>query len=121
MDNEGGETSSQDPFDALKESSTINSTPSVSGHNETNELNENTALPEENLNVSQTGNTSFGNKKSRIRNIVDSESEEELVNTETTVDNGDDGDGAKRLRGLSDSDTDKPTTKRSRIIDSDED
>lgn len=118
---EAGKTASQDPFDALKDSRNINSTGSISMNNETNEINEDTALPDENLNVSQNGNTSFGNKKSRIRNVIDSESDEEPVNTETTVDQEDDGDGAKRPRGLSDSDTDKPTTKRSRIIDSDED
>lgn len=115
------ETAIQDPFDALKESSIVNGNRSLIGQNGINEVNEeiSTDLPEEN--VGHNANISFGKRKSRMRNIIDSESEEEQHKNTETVDNEDDGDGIKRPRGLSDSDTEKPTTKRSRIIDSDED
>lgn len=66
--------------------------------------------------------SSSDKKKRRIRNIINSDSEEEHEREDAiTSSTKEDDEGAKRSRQLSDSDSERPTFKRSRIIDSDED
>lgn len=115
----GDEPGSQDVFDTLKENAPSNNRDATIG-NQTTE-NSNMLAAEKEADVMQNGNTSFGNKKSRIRNVIESDSEEEEHPTEVVAVEEDEGETAKRSRRLSDSDSEKPTSKRSRIIDSDED
>lgn len=102
--NDQNESAGLDPFDSLKENTTT-----------LNEVIEETEEVEGEL---PDVNTSVGSKRNRIRNVIDSDSEEEHANVE---DMEEDTECAKRSRQLSDSDSEKPITKRTRIIDSDED